>query len=381
MSDSALKKLERMIHVGYAALICLGVWLLLKYGVGMILPFLLALPLVALLDPLIKWIHRRLRIDRRLVSVLIVAILYVGIFGLLFLLGAQLASVLRHGIELLPGLLENHLIPALSRLSSLLNGLLDALPASWGLEIASFQSSLISGLQSLAGTISQGGVGLISSMTNAVPAFFMNLMVTIILSFLISTQYDGMIAFFRGQLPARALVILGELKGIARETVGGYLRAVLILICITFVELAIGLSLIGVDSPVLTATLIALFDAFPVFGTGGIMVPWVIIELVQGNFNTALWLGTLYLIVMVIRNAIEPKIIGDQLGLNPIVSLMAIYVGFKTLGVLGMITFPMLAQVLLSMHKRGLISLYHSAGPEEAPEEPQEIAETDIAES
>lgn len=363
MSESAAKKLERIIHVAYGALICLAVWLVLKYGLWLVLPFLLALPLVALLNPLIKWLHRRLKVNRKLVSVLMVAVLYLGIFGLLFLLGTQLWVLIRSGLNLLPGFLENTLTPGLSSLLTAFNGLFDELPAAWGLEIASIQNNLIGALQSLAVSISQWGVGAVSSMTNAIPSFFMNLMVTVILSFLISIQYDEVIAFLKAQLPQRALHLLGELQGIARETVGHYLRALVILMFITFVELAVGLSIIGASSPVLTAAIIAIFDALPVFGTGGIMLPWMVIELVQGNFSMALGLLVLYLVVTVVRNAIEPSVVGEQLGINPIVSLMSIYIGFRTLGVLGMITFPMIAQVLLAMHQRGLLKLYRS--PEE----------------
>ena len=93
-------------------------------------------------------------------------------------------------------------------------------------------------------------------------------------------------------------------------------------------------------------------------GTGAIMIPWVIIELLQLNYRYALGLAIVYGVVTLVRNIIEPKVVGDQLGLNPIVSLMAIYLGYRLFGVIGMITFPMLMQILLALHKNGSIKIF-----------------------
>ena len=123
------------------------------------------------------------------------------------------------------------------------------------------------------------------------------------------------------------------------------------------------------------AALIALFDALPLLGTGGIMIPWVIIELLGQNYSLALGLAILYAVVTVIRNLIEPKVVGDQLGLNPVVSLVAIYLGYRVLGVIGMVLFPILVQLLILLHKHGMIRLYREKKPEEGVQLEQE-AET-----
>ena len=108
----------------------------------------------------------------------------------------------------------------------------------------------------------------------------------------------------------------------------------------------------------------------PVIGTGGIMIPWVLIKLLQGNFSLAIGLGILYAIVTVVRNLIEPKIVGDQLGLNPVVSLISIYLGYKLFSVIGMILFPILAQILLTLHRNGTIRLYREWREEDKNDAP-----------
>jgi len=103
---------------------------------------------------------------------------------------------------------------------------------------------------------------------------------------------------------------------------------------------------------------IAIFDALPVLGTGGIMVPWIAIALLNGKIPLAVGLAILYAIVLVVRNIIEPRIVGNQLGLHPLVTLSAIYAGFKLMGVMGMILFPIMVQILAGLHHSKVIQLW-----------------------
>jgi sporulation integral membrane protein YtvI len=176
-------------------------------------------------------------------------------------------------------------------------------------------------------------------------------------------QYDSVADFIGAQLPPRARGVIAELKDIMRITVMRYVSAYVKLMAITFAELSIGLLVLRAPNAVLIAAGIAVFDALPLFGTGAIVIPWVITELVKGNFPFAAGLLILYALVTVIRNIIEPKIVGDKLGLNPIVSLVSIYLGFRLLGVFGMILMPILTQILLELHKRGKIRLFRFAVP------------------
>ena len=109
---------------------------------------------------------------------------------------------------------------------------------------------------------------------------------------------------------------------------------------ITFIELFIGFTIIQLDSAFLVALSIAIFDILPVFGTGGIMIPWTIICLIQGNYVFAIELLVIYIIVTIIRNIIEPKIVGAELGLHPLVTLASMLVGVRFFGILGLFGFP-----------------------------------------
>ena len=127
---------------------------------------------------------------------------------------------------------------------------------------------------------------------------------------------------------------------------------------ITFFELSLGLSLIGIKNAVLIAFCIAVFDILPVLGTGGIMIPWVILEAVQGNLALAVKLLAVYLIITVVRNIIEPKIVGSQLGLHPVVTLSSMFVGAQLFGVVGLFGFPILLSLLKNLNDTGTIRLF-----------------------
>lgn len=147
-------------------------------------------------------------------------------------------------------------------------------------------------------------------------------------------------------------------KRLFTENILKMLRGYLIIMCITFCELAVGLSVIKVDYAVAIALVIAVFDILPVLGTGGIMIPWVIIECIAGNWIRALSLFIVYAIITVIRNIIEPKIIGRQVGIPAIVTLLSMYLGLQLFGVLGMFAFPILIIIIMKLQENDLVHIW-----------------------
>ena len=127
---------------------------------------------------------------------------------------------------------------------------------------------------------------------------------------------------------------------------------------ITFIELSIGLSILKVENSIIIAFLIAIFDILPVLGTGGIMIPWTIITAIQGNIPMAIALLVVYLVITIIRNIIEPKIVGSQIGLHPVVTLVSMFVGAQMFGVIGLFGFPITLSLLRHLNDTGVIKLF-----------------------
>jgi predicted PurR-regulated permease PerM len=126
----------------------------------------------------------------------------------------------------------------------------------------------------------------------------------------------------------------------------------------TFTELSIGLSVLQIENSVGIAAIIAVADILPVIGTGSVLIPWSIVALFMQNYFLAAGLIILYIVVLAVRNFTEPKIVGDQLGLNPIVTLISIYLGYRIMGFGGMIVLPVATNILVGLHKSGKIKLW-----------------------
>jgi predicted PurR-regulated permease PerM len=127
---------------------------------------------------------------------------------------------------------------------------------------------------------------------------------------------------------------------------------------ITFCELCLGLTLLHVPHAIIISAVIALVDIMPVLGTGTVMVPWAIMEFIMGRGYSGLGLALIYAIITVVRNILEPKIVGHHIGLHPLVTLAAIVIGLKALGFAGMIFFPITIIILKHMRESGIVKLW-----------------------
>ena len=374
MTEKTKKRAAALIYVAYIGMVVCLCWLALR-AIPLVLPFLLALILSALLNPLVRFLHRKLHINQKAVSVSIMALLYI-LIGLLIALAATQAVVVLQGlVTRAPDYYRDVIVPMLTEMGTQLDQWIENLSPAWSASFDALQRSLSSTLGEQVASFSGKGVTFLSRVVGSIPGFLIALVFTVLLSFFISAQYDKVTAFFRKILPPKATDIYHEMTRLLRGTVFKYIRAVIILMLCTFVELTIGFLILGVSNPVLKAAGVAIFDALPVFGTGGIMIPWVLAELLLQDFGLAWQLAVLYAIVTVIRNVIEPKVVGDQLGLNPIVSLISIYLGYKLLGVIGMIFFPILAQILITVFDSQMIrTLSESGGRKESNDAPPDGA-------
>lgn len=237
--------------------------------------------------------------------------------------------------------------------------------ASEGMETASSALSGIN-LSSITDKLSSGVTGVYSAL-KGVPSVVIGLVIGVVAWILFTKDYDYIVAFIKRQLPEGKKNLLSELKQLFSKTVLTMFKAYGIIMLITFSELLIGftvlraLGIMQTNYFVLIAALIAIFDILPVAGSGGILIPWAIISLVSGNIKQAVGLLVIYVIITVIRQYIEPKIVGTTLGVHPIITLMGLYFGLKMFGFIGMFLVPLLIMTLKAFNDAGRISLWKNA--------------------
>jgi sporulation integral membrane protein YtvI len=358
LDERTAKRAKFLIDVLYIAVIAALVYLAYKYVAGWILPFLLAFCIVSIIHPLAAKAVKIMGVKQEVVSIIIMLLIYVILGTLLFLLILQITFIIRDGLQLLPRYYRESIAPAILTANEYIITFTRGLPQGAREQAEIFQAGLVDAAQNFLLGLSQRGLGGISALTGRIPAFMIGFAFTIMLSFFISAQYDKVTGFLKTQLPPRVQKIVSDAKTILADTIFKYLRAALTLMAITFIELSTGLMLLGKQNAIAIAAGIAVFDALPFFGTGAIVIPWAVIEFLGGNYAFAAGLLILYAVVYIIRQFIEPKIVGDKLGLNPIVTLVAIYLGYKVFGVLGMIAMPIITQIMLQLHKKGSVKLF-----------------------
>lgn len=334
--------------LGYIAIRYLLVWLL---------PFLLALAAAMALNPAIEFCRTKLHCPRTLTA----AVLTLLLVGLILTLGAGIAFLLlRQLCQLLTDLPEqlntvNELLDAAQRQLHHLSAACPDQLRHW----AEHLTALL--LTQVAAAAKQASTAVLTALARGMtqlPRFFLFCVTTVLATFFTCAAYPTLRAFLRRQLTTPQWTALCRGKKLLRTTLGGWLRAEGLLLVATFVQLLAGFLLLHQPYALLLALLISLVDALPVLGLGLILVPWGIVCLLTRQLGRGIALLLLYGIISLVRSFLEPKLMAAQAGLPPLAALAAMYIGFCTLGIPGMILFPLLLLFLKQLHDTGLLRLW-----------------------
>jgi len=352
------KKKQFIINTIYFFLIALIFYVFFKYAVSLVSPFIFAFVIAYFLKKPAKVISVSTKVPQKIVSFLLVLIFYSTAGVLVSLAGVKLISTVSRIISSLPGIYENQLVPFLI---TSFNGIEKAVyridPALVEVLNQGFDQ-FVSSLGENVTNISLALVGSLSGIASSLPAFLIKILLMIISTFFIAIDFDVLSSFIQRQFSKRGNEIINTIKQYLGSTLFVVIRSYCLIMSITFVELAIGLFIIGKPNAILIALLIATLDILPVLGTGGVMIPWTIMTFFQGNYQTAIGLLVVYIFVTIIRNILEPKIVGGQLGIHPVVALMSMFVGVNLLGVIGLFGFPITLSLLKYLNDTGIIKLF-----------------------
>ena len=359
MSDEITQRKNFIINTIYAVLIIALIAICLL-SASVIMPFWIALLLAAVMQPLTRLLDKKLPIKKNILSMIVCLIFYVIIGGAIVWMISGALYLLEQAFTELPAYYNSTIKPALDSSGNFAESVLSILPAQVRPDLETINTAIAGAVQNFVTGLSQKGVTFAGSFVSAIPSSFLSVLITILLSFFINMQYDDVIHFLKCQLPEKIRNSTGELKQLVKSSLFKYLKSTLILMLITMAELTVGFLVIRVSNPIGLAVGIAIFDALPVFGVGTIMIPWAIIELINENYALAAGLAVVYVIVDIMRNIWEPKIIGTQFELNPIVALVTVYAGYQLAGIFGMIGLLITVYILLTFHKAGKIKLYNS---------------------
>ena len=325
-----------------------GLFLFTRYLLPLFLPFLLGAALASAAEPLVCFLCRRLHLRRGVAAAIgVTAALSFLLLAVLLVCGL-LFRELRSMAGMLPEL-EGSLRSGMDTLSSWLLKLAASAPDGIRSILTRNLNSFFSGSSALLDRITGWLFRLASGILSQVPDSALGLGTGIIASYMVSAKLPAIRNWIHSRLPVTQLNTGFAAFQKIRSALGGWLKAQLKLSGITFLLALGGFLLLRVPHGPLLAALVALVDAFPILGTGTVLVPWSLVAFLRGNRFLAFGLLGLYAAAALLRSIIEPKLLGKQLGLDPLVTLMALYVGFRLWGIPGMILSPLLAVVAMQL--------------------------------
>lgn len=344
----------------YGLLLLAGIYVSLRWLLPWLAPFLAAYAVAALLEPAVSRLCSRWRWSRGAASGVCTLGFLAAAGGLLYLLISRVCTEAAALIDRLPEILGS-LAETLSRWEAVLSRYAAGMPEGVELWFSRSGDSFGDFLAGLPGLLSGKLLDLLSALAAATPSVLLFSVTLIIGVYFISASFPEIAAFVKRQIPSR---FAGRARAVyqgLRRTLGRWLRAQLIMMLITFFELALAFALLGVGYPLALAVITAVIDALPVLGTGTVLIPWALYELLTGNTALGVGLAITYGAVTLLRNCIQAKLLGDHLGLHPLATLVAIYVGYRAWGVWGMLTFPILAISIKQLFDSGILHLWKTA--------------------
>ena len=355
MQQRALKWMSALI---YGSVAVGGVWLAFRFLLPWLAPFIVAFSAAAAMEPAVRLLIRH-RWRRSPAS----AILTLMVLGVLCALTVRLTT---KGVSLAsrfasqaPLLMESA-AAAMENVEKRILIYIATAPEGVSDYLATALSSLGDSLYRIPAMLSQWALDFVSRAAQASPDILLFAVTAGLGSYFISASYPRITAFLRAQLPRGFLRRLDGMGQNLRAGFGGMLRAQLILMAMTFAALTLAFYMLGVKSPVSLAAVTAVVDSLPVFGTGIVLVPWALYCLLLGETRRGIGLIACWLAVTLLRSVAQAKLLGDQIGLDPIASLLSVYVGWKVWGFGGMLLFPVLFVALRQLNDRGIVHLWNS---------------------
>lgn len=336
MTTSGQKNI--VIKAFFYALIIGVIFLSFKLFFGPLLPFLLAVALVLSLQPLVNLLHRKFKIKRNPISVALVLTVYTIAIGITVWLTRILYIQLTDFLSSLPTYFDSvtSQINAIINRISLILGKMPDIGNGWLKDIPN------TALKSAVTKLGSAATEVAAKFAAGIPSFLLSVAVMIIASIYIAKDYTAFTEYMHSIVPEKIIQKFINIKKTVLSRVAKLLKGYLLIIIITFFELFVGLSVLNVKYALIIAIATALIDILPALGSGTVLIPWAVFSALSGNPSRAIGLAVLYVLITTIRNVVDPKIIGDKLGIHPVFSLAITFLGLKLFGAVGVFLAPLI---------------------------------------
>ncbi len=322
-----------LINAAYFIFIAVFIYLTYKYLLRFLLPFIVALGIGFFVQKPSLKISQKFKAKPRTVAPILAVLIYLLCGALVIMLIYYLFSNLQ---SMVVGISES-----VTKAADTLTGIFNKY-ADFSRNLPEELHSMLENMPKLladnsVGFLTDSVSSVIAFVTKNVPSFFFSFLITVMASVYFARDFSAVKSFLFSVIPKKYHLNIYKIKGIMFANVFKMIKGYATLTLVTFFELCVGLLVANVKNAVLFAAIISLVDALPILGVGIILIPWAVISIISGNIGFGIYLAVLYLIIAVLRNVLEPKILSSKLGIPPLLSLLIIFCGLKLFGFLGMI--------------------------------------------
>lgn len=325
-------------------------------------PFIIGIIIAFCINPVVNIFERKLKFPRTLAVLTTLVLVFALFAGLITLLITEMISGTTYLAKVVPAHLETIIDYLEQIITSQLLPLYNQLTAFFNSLDAGQQDTIIANIESVGTRIANTMSSFVRETLQAIPSilsWFPNaatvLVFSLLATFFISKDLNQLKSIFLKFLPRKARESGISVFTALQKALVGFIRAQVTLISITTMIVLMGLLILRVDYAITIALIIGFIDILPYLGTGLVFVPWIIFEFVAGDPNLAIGLVVLYVVVVVQRQVMEPKILSSNIGLDPLATLIALFVGYKIIGFLGLIVGPVVLVILNTLLKAGII--------------------------
>lgn len=316
------------------------------------MPFVIGWFLSFIVSPLVVWLEKRLKIVKKLGSAIIIVLALVICVAVIYFLFSRLWREITSLIENFPSMYRD-LESGFKVIGNKTSQLFTILPGGVQDGLKTFVENLDQTAGDWVGQISQPTVEAAGNVAKRIPSILIATIVTIISAYFFIADREGIIIWSKRIFPSpivkRMTMVMDNLK----YAVGGYFKAQLKIMVVVFIILLAGFGILGIHFSILLAIAIAFLDFLPFFGTGTALIPWALYELLTGDYKRVVGLAVLYGVTQIVRQLIQPKLVGDSIGLKPLPTLVLLYAGYKIGGLFGMIFAVPAGMIVANLYQAG----------------------------
>lgn len=316
------------------------------------MPFVIGGVIALIAAPLVRFLDKKLNIVRQAGSLAVIILVLAAIIFAIYLIGSWGFHTIMNFVEDIPRLYQSFskdLQETLNNLQEMSN----RLPEGMRIQVESVLTDLGENLGSMAPLVTSPTVEIAGNVAKSIPNALIYIIVTIMAAYFMLADYDKIQRHIQKILPKFAGKFLTTMKTQTLKVLSGYVLAQFKIMAVIVLILTVGFLILGVSYSLLLAIFIAIIDFLPVLGTGTVMIPWAVIKVINGQYGMAVGLLIIYGITQVARQLIQPKLLGDSMGLNPLLTLVLLFVGFKVRGIGGMILAVPVGLIFIEIYKMG----------------------------